>query len=160
MSKKIEQSKMEIAESLISLMKKKDFSLITNKDITDNAGLSHITIYRHFNSKDEILKYYLNKIFKKWQNDWNDKDNIAYNIFKFFQTNKEIIDLLYKANLQFILIDNILSSVDYSEKDINIVAYAKVTVAYLIFGWCNEWYKRGMIETPEEMAKLIEQQKK
>jgi len=35
---------------------------ITNKNITDKAGLSHITIYRHFNSKEDIIKYYLDMI--------------------------------------------------------------------------------------------------
>ena len=55
MDTRIEQSKQEIAESLIYLMKKKDFASITNKDITDKAGLSHITIYRHFKTKDELL---------------------------------------------------------------------------------------------------------
>ena len=34
----------DIADALISLMKKKDFNKITNKDITNRAGLSHITI--------------------------------------------------------------------------------------------------------------------
>lgn len=153
-------SKKYIAEALVLLMKKKEYSSITNKDITDKAGLSHITIYRNFNSKDEILKYYLSGIFEEWKLEWNDNNNIAYNIFTFFQKNKEIIDLLYKAHLEYFLIDNILSCCDYKEEDINVVAYAKVTVAYLIFGWCNEWYKRGMIETPEEMAKLFEEGKK
>lgn len=154
-----ELSKKYIADALISLMKKKEYSSITNKDITDRAGLSHITIYRNFKNKDEIIKYYLTGVFEEWKLKWNDNNNIAYNIFTFFQNNKCIIDLLYKANLQHFLIDNILSCFDYSEHDINIIAYSKVTVAYLIFGWCNEWYKRGMVETPEEMAKLLKQQK-
>lgn len=153
-------SKKYISEALISLMKKKDYSSITNKDITDRAGLSHITIYRNFKSKDEIIKYYLSGIFEKWKLEWNDNSNIVYNIFTFFQKNKDIIDLLYKSNLQYLLIDNILSCCDYKKEDINVIAYAKVTVAYLIFGWCNEWYIRGMLETPEEMTKLFEQQKK
>lgn len=152
-------SKKCIAEALIYWMKKKDYASITNKEITDKAGFSHITIYRNFNSKDEILKYYLNNIFKEWKLEWDNKNNIAYNIFTFFQKNREIIDLLYKANLQYFLIDPILICCDYTKEDINVIAYAKVTVAYLIFGWCDEWYKRGMIETPEEMAKLLKTQK-
>ncbi len=56
-----------------------DFS---KKCITDAAGFSHITIYRNFKNKNEI-------------------------------------------------------------------------VAYLIFGWCDEWYKRGMKNTPEEMAQYF-----
>ena len=43
-------------------MKKKDYASITNKEITDKAGLSHITIYRNFKNKDEIIKYYLDEI--------------------------------------------------------------------------------------------------
>ena len=38
-------------------MKKKDYSSITNKEITDKAGLSHITIYRNFKSKDDIINW-------------------------------------------------------------------------------------------------------
>lgn len=155
-----ELSKKYIADALISLMKKKDYSSITNKDITDRAGLSHITIYRNFKSKDEIIKYYLSGLFEEWKLKWSDNQNIAYNIFTFFQKNKTIIELLYKANLQYLLIDNILSCLDYNKQDINVIAYSKVTVAYLIFGWCDEWYKRGMTETPEEMAKLFKEQKK
>ncbi len=159
MESKSDLSKKYIAEALIILMKKKKYTSITNKDITDKAGLSHITIYRNFKNKDEILRYYLNDIFEKWKVEWNDQNNIAYNIFTFFQKNKNIIELLYKANIQYFLIDNILSCLDYKKEDMNIIAYSKVTVTYLIFGWCDEWYKRGMVETPEEMSKLFEQGK-
>ncbi len=57
------------------------------------------------------------------------------------------------------LIDNIVYCCDYKKEDSNVVAYSKVTVAYLIFGWCDEWYKREMIETPEEMMKYFVQTK-
>ena len=52
-----DKSKKDIADALISLMKKKDFNKITNKDITNRAGLSHITIYRNFKNKDEKAVY-------------------------------------------------------------------------------------------------------
>lgn len=151
-------SKKYIADALIDLMKKKDYSSITNKEITDRAGLSHITIYRNFKSKEEIVSHYIASLFKEWK--WDDKNNIAYNIFSFFQKNKDIIDLLYKAHLQYLILDNILALNEYNKDDSDIVAYSKVTVSYLIFGWCDEWYKRGMKNTPEEMAKLFEQEKK
>ena len=92
--------------------------------------------------------------------EWSDNNDIAYNIFSFFQKHKEFIDLLYKANLQYLILDNILALHEYSVEDPDIIAYSKVTVAYLIFGWCDEWYKRGMKQTPEEMSKLFQQGKK
>lgn len=152
-------SKGYIAEALILLMRKKDFSLITNKNITDKAGVSHITIYRNFSNKEEIVKYYLKNMFNDWKLRWKDDENIAYQIFSFFCIHKDIIELLYKANLQFLLISNILEINGYEKDEPPAIAYSKVTVAYLIFGWCDEWYKRGMLETPEEMARLFSQNK-
>lgn len=35
------------------------------------------------------------------------------------------------------------------------IAYSKVTVAYVIFGRCDEWYKRGMKNTSEELAQYF-----
>ena len=151
-------SKKYIADALIDLMKKKDYSSITNKEITDRAGLSHITIYRNFKNKEEIISYYISSLFKEWK--LNNENNLAYSIFSFFQKNKDIIDLLYKSHLQYLILDNILTLNEYSKNDSDIMAYSKVTVAYLIFGWCDEWYKRGMKNTPEEMAKLFKQGKK
>ena len=158
MELKSDLSKEYIADALISLMKKKDYSSITNKDITDRAGLSHVTIYHNFKNKNEIISYYLSSLFKKLE--WSDNNDNAYNIFSFFQKHKEFIDLLYKANLQYLILDNILALHEYSVEDPDIIAYSKVTVAYLIFGWCDEWYKRGMKQTPEEMSKLFQQGKK
>lgn len=154
-----EQSKKYLAEALIQLMKSKEFSKITNKDITDKAGLAEITIYRNFKNKIEILQFYLKNKFEEWYEKWQDDGNIGYQIFKFFADNKETIDLLYKSNLQYLLIENILTLHGYKKEDSDMEAYSKVTVAYLIFGWCDEWYKRGMKNTPEEMAKYFNQTK-
>lgn len=152
-------SKKYLSEALILLMKKKDYNKITNKDITDKAGLSHITIYRNFNSKEEILSYYLNHMFNDWKNNWDENKHFVYNIFLFFHENKSTLDLIYKAKKEHLLISIMLSYFGYNEDDNNVLAYSRVSIAYLIFGWCNEWYKRGMTETPEEMAKLFEQAK-
>lgn len=152
-------SKKFLAEALFLLMKKKKFDKITNKDITSKAGLSDVTIYRNFNSKEEIVKYFLANIFENWSKEWKDNDNIGFQVFSFFQKNKEIIDLLYNSNLQFLLIDNILTLFDYKMEDTDAIAYSKVTVAYLIFGWCDEWYKRGMKNSPEEMMRYFENSK-
>lgn len=154
-----EISKKYLAESLIELMKQKDFDKITNKDITSKAGLSDITIYRNFKTKEDVVKYYLKSLFDAWHNNWQNDENIGYQIFSFFWNNKSIIELLYKANLQYLLIDNILELHDYKKEDPDVIAYSKVTVAYLIFGWCDEWYKRGMKNTPEEMAQYFNQTK-
>lgn len=47
----------------------------------------------------------------------------------------------------------------YKKDNPNIIAYSKVMVPYLVFGLCHEWYKRGMVESPEDIISLINQQK-
>ncbi len=96
-----------------------------------------------------------NNISKKFSEyKWNDNLYVSYQIFDFFVQNKITIDLLYKSNLQLILIDNILVHFKYKKDEASASAYSKVMVAYMIFGLCDEWYKRGMIESPEDILNL------
>ena len=100
-----DRSKKDIADALISLMNKKSFDKITNKDITERAGLSHITIYRNFKNKDEIIKYYLDEITDNFIKDTKiayDSNNFSSYIEKLFihlENNKELGIMLYKANM-------------------------------------------------------------
>ena len=138
-------------------MNKKNYENITITDIAERAGVTRITFYRNFNTKDDIVKQYVQNIFNEYK--WNDKLDTTYQIFDFFYKNKKTIDLLYKANLHFFLVDNILINFNYKKDDPNIIAYSKVMVAYLVFSLCDEWYKRGMVESPEEILAVIKQQK-
>lgn len=153
----IKHSKEYITEALLQLMKKKEYENITITDIAKRAGVTRITFYRNFNNKDDVIKQYLKNVFSEYK--WNDQSDITYQIFDFFFQNKKTIDLLYKSNLQFFIIDNILVNCKYQKDDPNIIAYSKVMIAYLVFGLCDEWYKRGMVENPEEIISLVNQHK-
>ena len=37
----------------------------------------------------------------------------------------------------------------------NLIAYTTAYVSYGLYGWIEEWFKRGMKETPKEMAELL-----
>lgn len=147
-----------IIEALLLLMKKKRYTDIKITDIANKAGVNRVTFYRNFSSKEEVIKVYLECAFNDWGKRWEESGdtNVSYQIFKFFDEQREVIDLLYKSNLQFILAEKILSASSYNEYDPNIIAYTKSMFAYAIFGWCNEWYKRGMKENPEEILNLFE----
>lgn len=152
------RAKDYIIEALLLLMKKKRYPDIKIADITNKAGVNRVTFYRNFSSKEEVITVYLERAFNDWGKRWEESGdtNVAYQIFKFFDEQREVIDLLYKSNLQFILAEKILSASRYNEDDPNIIAYTKSMFAYAIFGWCNEWYKRGMKEKPEEILKAFD----
>ncbi|WP_305204519.1 TetR/AcrR family transcriptional regulator [Dubosiella newyorkensis] len=95
MTTQSELSREWITQALYELLKMKSFSSITNKEITDKAGLSHITIYRLFDSKEEIiLKDLKTRIRKSFLKEYHIAD-----LFDFYQSNQELIDCLYQNHL-------------------------------------------------------------
>ena len=116
-----------IEEALLKLMKEKEFKNITITDITNKAGVSRISFYRKFSSKEDVVKSYLTKALKDWGKRWEESGdtNIAYQIFKFFYEQKEVLPLLYQSNLQYLLEENILSACGYKEGMNEIEDYIK-----------------------------------
>lgn len=52
-------------------LNKKNYENITITDIAERAGVTRITFYRNFNTKDDIVKQYVQNIFNEYK--WNDK---------------------------------------------------------------------------------------
>ena len=153
-----DRSKKDIADALISLMKKRSFDKITNKDITERAGLSHITIYRNFKNKDEIIKYYLDEITDNFIKDTKiayDSNNFSSYIEKLFihlENNKELGIMLYKANMIHHLkdeFDRIFINKAINEK---IEPYHFYFLSGGLYNTYYYWIKNGCIETPKELA--------
>lgn len=55
--------------------------------------------------------------------------------------------------------DTILSETKINEDDPNPVSYFKSSIAYMIYGRIDEWMKRGMVESGEELSKIISDSK-
>lgn len=153
------RAKDYITEGLFQLMERKDYNKITITDITNRAGVNRVTFYRNFSSKEEVIKSYLEQSFKEWGSIWeaSGDTNIQRQIFRYFDENRRVILLLYKADLQHFLAQNILIACGYNKEEENVISYMKSFVAYGIFGWCNEWYLRGMHESLDDMVKLLEE---
>lgn len=61
-----EMMKQYIVEALFRLMKKKPFAEITIGEITKTAGVNRSTYYRHFESKEDILYYFLDGVMREY----------------------------------------------------------------------------------------------
>ena len=57
-----------------------------------------------------------------------------------------------------ILLDTILKIAGPAQADANIAAYVKAFVAYGIYGTVCEWIRRGMTESAEALAILMQQE--
>ncbi len=154
-----ELSKEYIADSLIILMKKKEFNKITNKDITDKAGLSHITIYRNFNSKEEIIEYWLDAITKEFLDTSKlsyQKDNTQEYFIKLFthlEKYKTEIALIYKAGLIYLLKDVFEKYFIKGNSEYN--TYKSYFIIGGIYNVFYYWVMNDFKETPEYLSHML-----
>lgn len=160
MEPKNEQSKHDIANALISLMHERDYSEITNKDITDRAKLSHITYYRNFKSKDEIIQYFLRNL----TDDFIERTKVNYDALPFHDylvvlfthlfEQREIGDLLLKAGFIHYIkdeFDRIFSAKARSHEEL----YSRYFVAGGLYNLYYVWLMNGCMESPEELADMF-----
>lgn len=155
-----EFSKKCIADALIDLMKKKDFDKITNKNITDKAGLSHITIYRNFKSKDEIIKYHLdlitNEFIRTKKVNYNPNNFKEYLIvlFTHLKEKEELGILLYKANLIYLIKDE-FDKIFYNKAKNIKEQYNYYFISGGLYNIYYNWLINGCKETPKDLATMF-----
>lgn len=155
-----EQSKKYLAESLIYLMNKKEFSKITNKDITDKAGLAEITIYRNFKSKDEIIRFYLDDI----TNEFINKKKVDYDpnhfkeylivLFTHLKEKENIGLLLYKSNLIYLIKDE-FDKIFYNKAKNRKEQYNYYFISGGLYNIYYNWLINGCKESPDEIANMF-----
>lgn len=155
-----EMSKKDIAEALILLMKKKDYNKITNKEITNKAGFSHITIYRNFKSKDDIIKYYLDLI----TNEFIEKKKINFNpdhfkeylivLFTHLKEKEDIGLLLYQAGCIHFIKDE-FDKIFYNKAKSIKEQYNYYFISGGLYNIYYNWLINGCKETPLEIADMF-----
>ena len=64
MDRRKARSRDEIFNAFLILLKKKRYSNITVKDIIDEANVGRATFYNHFETKDDLLKSFCQKLFE------------------------------------------------------------------------------------------------
>lgn len=147
-----------ITEALFRLLSEKSYDEITVTDICKEAGYTRMSFYRNFSSKEDILSKAFHSSFEQFLADNHDKKELsAY--FTFYTENKALIDNIYRAKKQQLIIDQLLSSCGYSD-DLPVESgYAVGYYVYFIFGFLDTWYKRGMKETPEQIESIMQARK-
>ena len=65
--------------------------------------------------------------------------------------------LLHRQGLSHLTLQSIKAACGPRPDQRPIDAYRAAFFAYGLYGWIEEWFARGMQETPEEMAALLAQ---
>lgn len=156
--------KKQLLKTLLKMLKKQSIDSIVISDLIEQSKVSRVSFYRNYSSKEDILIQEDRRLFIEWSNQYNEGNEDGHKDFNkelldFYYSNKNFYLTIYNAGLKNIIMDTILSETKISEDDSNPVAYFKSSIAYMIYGWIDEWMKRGMVESGEELSKIISDSK-
>lgn len=107
------KSQQRILEAMLNLMEEEKYDDITIKNICKKAEISRQTFYYLFNSKDEIVIYYLNDFFEELEQFINDKKiitlyDLIFTYFSAIDNNKNIKTFIHIKTIMPIFIDILL----------------------------------------------------
>lgn len=165
------QSKEWLLQALLILMDQKDFNKITVKEIAAKAGLDRKTFYRHFETREDILRFYADQACQ----DYIDALEIQHTLttytisktyFSICQTYLSFFQMLEKHNLLIFLLqafDAYLPAIHKlfaPDKAVDADVYhSEYALSFYTGGFWNisaKWIRDGAKRTPEEMARLVE----
>jgi len=148
-----------LADAFVDLLEENTYEDISIQDIVDKAGFSRMAYYRNFNSKHEIIDYYLDNLFgtyiKKVDLSFtrNGPELFFTRLFAFFSEEEtlKITKLLYKRgiisalSMQFIkrIQGGFIPNQSHYFYDFLAGGFLYVYLA---------WIYNGLKETPEEMV--------
>lgn len=155
-----------IFTALMLLMEQKDFDDITITEIAKKAGVSRMTYYRTYSSKEDILIQYFDETAEKLIDTIKEQPNLTpYDLyvefFAFFNTHTYLIEKLIRANLFQKVLQHFIEFVEYLFQTILKFNINNAEMKYQLhyhtgglFALTNCWIQSGKKEAPEEMAKL------
>lgn len=153
-----EMMKSYIVDALLILMNKKDYNDITVGEIVEKAGVNRSTYYRHFDKKEDVIKYFLDKLSMDII-EWNRAKEVTFeehliNMYTHYYKHKSQMMTIYNSGLSILFLD-ILKKHLGSGADNDTPVSTKYDIAFHIGGTFNQfllWFSRDMEDSPEEMA--------
>ena len=153
--------KESLTDALFKLMSKREFNDITISELSKKAGVSRLSFYRNYNSKEDIIINYLDtKANLWWEKQIKDRSSdVILGMFNHFYSEKYKLSIIYKSGLSHLLYQNILNCSGPNSNLPNNEAYTNGWISGGIFGFLDEWIKRGFKESPKELAIIFKNRK-
>lgn len=152
-----------IAEAFLQLLQTKEYSDISVSEIAERAGVHRATFYRHFGSKEEVLRGCLSRMLREAEGDRtllpSDFASFIRPVFQAFYDNRERMLLLNRAGLSVQLLDVLKEYFQFDKIPADCDNTEQYRIAYRIGGIYScllLWFSHEMRETPEEMTRIAE----
>lgn len=161
----MQNGKLYIAEALLSLMQSKPLQDISVKELVKKAGVSRMTYYRYFSSKEEILSSYIEHIIAEYEKQVEQSDTNSFHSYEhalssllFFQKYKTFALCLQHAGMERMLLDALNNYVKklsgFSSKK-PVRAYSYYFYAGAFFNIYMQWIMEDTKTPATELASII-----
>lgn len=101
------RSREWLRQAMLSLLKEEEYTQINIKKICVRADLSRQTFYQIFDSKEEILAYHFSVLFEEFTSklpqEMPESRLLFDRFFEFFQEQRELVTVLTRNNLTYLL---------------------------------------------------------
>lgn len=146
-----------ITKALFRMMESGRYSDITVSSLVRTAGVSRNSFYRNYRSIEDILRQHLIEQTERWWAEYmaHPHPEVIREIFQHFLDLREVIRLLYSADLAYLLMEHIFLCGKQSLTGEVGNAYQTAFLSGGLWGLTNQWVLRGMRETPQEMQALF-----
>lgn len=150
----------QITNTTLNLLKEKDLSMVSIKEITDAAQVSRNSFYRNFTNKEDIISKYIQQLLTDWHNEYersnNNSNAVMYgSLFAHIKDNQTFYLLIKKRNLFHLFLNVFIQLYGAKTEHNNMEAYVTSFIAYGTYGWIEAWIARGMKESAETMTTLL-----
>ena len=168
------RTQASIVNALLRLMRNDDFTALTVKEITSEAGIARSTFYLNYRSKEDVLSSYIEELFTQFtqtipQEEQADSYLLSLHHFRFWAQHLDTLALLSRHNLFPLLLDKYeawMAELAQHYPAHHVFGFAVTSSAEegLLQAFCaaglwnllKHWVHLGARETPEEMARMYQ----
>lgn len=157
------QSASRIVDALVELLHEFCYEEISISDITKKAGVSRITFYRNFRSREEVMLTFISQVTDQVQAAVG-KENTEFRLQPYIETVLEtilpyayVVDRLYEAHLGELVqsfFDRYLLTTPVNSGLLDISEYERCFLAGGVYTVMLMWIRGGAKESAQEIAAL------
>jgi AcrR family transcriptional regulator len=161
------ESRNKVKDALLTLMKQYPYKDITITQICQEAQIVRQTYYRNFDSKDDILEFYLDNMVQQYSDIYYNSEDVntqLKNFFEYMLAHREFLCLASENNLFFMINKAITKNIEkfLNMKQLATVSkprfeiYIKGFIASTLCSLLSLWVKNEFIESPEMISELAQ----
>ena len=156
-----------IVTAMLQLIYKKPMSSITISELTKLAGVSRVTFYRNYGSKEEVLIEELRELLARYEAEepaerrrgiYYDRQHMK-RCFQYFYDHRAFMDGLIYCGFGDIFLRLITEYIQRKWSDGSSgpeQAYRVAAFSGMLYNVYSAWVQRGCAQPPEEIAEIME----